>query len=366
MLDPDEKELREHVPDDIRPDALKELLRPASPDGDLRPSGQEPRQLHPRTRLVAVACSGKPRLLTRRSTSSSPGRGSSRSGKRRAPRRRSNPGRVRELCDSHRDELPPGTIAYYLVDEIAERYLDCSTTSTKSSTSSRSTSITGRRRRRADGSRISATTSSTSGEPSRRRGTRFARIVDGRVDIAGRTAVRPRRDTGRGRAAVRDDLRQAAQSNGGDRVRPRPAGRRPRLPAGARCDRPERGHEGLTAIASILLVPTFIVGVYGQNFEHMPELGWGLGYWWSWGWIVASTVFQSCTSAEALDTSAAVEHPSASTITTTATAERDVAQRCAAPRPRLAPRGTRGFDGDRPRDPAGRIPGEELRPGHVV
>ena len=48
----------------------------------------------------------------------------------------------------------------------------------------------------------------------------------------------------------------------------------------------------LTAIASILLVPTFIVGLYGQNFRHMPELRWGFGYWWSWGWILASTVFQ--------------------------------------------------------------------------
>ena len=34
----------------------------------------------------------------------------------------------------------------------------------------------------------------------------------------------------------------------------------------------------LTVIASLLLVPTFIVGVYGQNFDHMPELHWRFGY----------------------------------------------------------------------------------------
>src|SRR5207244_2385263 len=34
----------------------------------------------------------------------------------------------------------------------------------------------------------------------------------------------------------------------------------------------------LTVIASLLLVPTFIVGVYGQNFRHIPELHWGFGY----------------------------------------------------------------------------------------
>ncbi len=48
----------------------------------------------------------------------------------------------------------------------------------------------------------------------------------------------------------------------------------------------------LTAIASLLLVPTFIVGLYGQNFRHIPELGWAFGYWWSWGWIVATTIGQ--------------------------------------------------------------------------
>jgi len=48
----------------------------------------------------------------------------------------------------------------------------------------------------------------------------------------------------------------------------------------------------LTAIASILLLPTFIVGLYGQNFRHIPELGWGFGYWWSWGWIVVTTIGQ--------------------------------------------------------------------------
>jgi len=48
----------------------------------------------------------------------------------------------------------------------------------------------------------------------------------------------------------------------------------------------------LTVIASLLLVPTFIVGVYGQNFHHIPELGWTFGYWWSWGWILLTTVLQ--------------------------------------------------------------------------
>jgi magnesium transporter len=48
----------------------------------------------------------------------------------------------------------------------------------------------------------------------------------------------------------------------------------------------------LTAIASILLLPTFIVGLYGQNFRDIPELRWGLGYAWSWGLIVVTTLLQ--------------------------------------------------------------------------
>jgi magnesium transporter len=49
----------------------------------------------------------------------------------------------------------------------------------------------------------------------------------------------------------------------------------------------------LTVIASVLLVPTFIVGLYGQNFRHhFPELGWQWGYVWSWGLIVATTLLQ--------------------------------------------------------------------------
>jgi magnesium transporter len=48
----------------------------------------------------------------------------------------------------------------------------------------------------------------------------------------------------------------------------------------------------LTVVASLLLLPTFIVGLYGQNFHHIPELGWSFGYWWSWGLIVVTTIAQ--------------------------------------------------------------------------
>jgi magnesium transporter len=48
----------------------------------------------------------------------------------------------------------------------------------------------------------------------------------------------------------------------------------------------------LTVVASLLLVPTFIVGLYGQNFRDMPELRWHYGYEYVWGLIVVTTVLQ--------------------------------------------------------------------------
>jgi magnesium transporter len=48
----------------------------------------------------------------------------------------------------------------------------------------------------------------------------------------------------------------------------------------------------LTVIASIILFPTFIVGLYGQNFVHMPELRWHYGYAYSWALIVVTTIAQ--------------------------------------------------------------------------
>ncbi|HEV3377122.1 MAG TPA: magnesium/cobalt transporter CorA [Thermoleophilaceae bacterium] len=34
----------------------------------------------------------------------------------------------------------------------------------------------------------------------------------------------------------------------------------------------------ISAIVAILAVPTAIAGIYGMNFDHMPELGWTFGY----------------------------------------------------------------------------------------
>ncbi len=45
----------------------------------------------------------------------------------------------------------------------------------------------------------------------------------------------------------------------------------------------------LAAWAAILAVPTAIAGIYGMNFEHMPEIDWQYGYF-----VVLGAIFTVC------------------------------------------------------------------------
>ena len=43
----------------------------------------------------------------------------------------------------------------------------------------------------------------------------------------------------------------------------------------------------LTLVSTVFIPLTFIVGVYGMNFEFLPELHWRHGYALIWGIMVA-------------------------------------------------------------------------------
>jgi magnesium transporter len=43
----------------------------------------------------------------------------------------------------------------------------------------------------------------------------------------------------------------------------------------------------LTLIATIFIPLTFVAGVYGMNFEYMPELSWKYGYFAIWGVMIS-------------------------------------------------------------------------------
>jgi magnesium transporter len=47
----------------------------------------------------------------------------------------------------------------------------------------------------------------------------------------------------------------------------------------------------LAAYAALIAVPTLIAGIYGMNFEHMPELGWKFGYAGALGIMTAIDVY---------------------------------------------------------------------------
>ncbi len=45
----------------------------------------------------------------------------------------------------------------------------------------------------------------------------------------------------------------------------------------------------MTSWGAILIASTLIAGIYGMNFEHMPELRWKYGYVWALGLMVVTT-----------------------------------------------------------------------------
>ena len=47
----------------------------------------------------------------------------------------------------------------------------------------------------------------------------------------------------------------------------------------------------LTVVSMFFLPLTFIVGVYGMNFKHFPELEWENGYFIIWGVMIVVVVF---------------------------------------------------------------------------
>ena len=282
LLDPDEEELRE-----ARSATTSTRRAGAAPAPRLSGGDSRGRRVESHGDYVLglaargrSPCRRKTASSTRRSTSSSPRDAdpdrAQDAGRRAAVRPR--PRRASSATCTRR--APPGMIAYHLVDEIAERYLDLiddldeeideledhvddwpaeqirrrhlASSGTTCSTSG------GRSRRRATRCARSSTTGSSSRRghsfSARRRARRFA-------DATTSCCARPRRSSSsRDLLAGVRDYHQAKIANDQNEVMKR-----------------------LTVIASLLLVPTFIVGLYGQNFEHMPELHWSSGYAWSLG-----------------------------------------------------------------------------------
>jgi magnesium transporter len=291
LLDPSAEELRKHAPEDLDHAVLEELVRPTPPDATIRPTlrgygdyvfgrllatvlvPHEDRVFYQEVDLVLT----HERIITVRKTP--PGH---------PPY---DAGGVERVCAA--SHLESGMIAYHLVDDVAERYIDLldafddEIDELEDHIEEWSNERTRRRlsQLRHDLLHIRRTLAPTRDA--------IRGVVDGRVDLEGRPLFRREvfpRDVERQFATVYDKLLRATESLELARD----------LLAAARdfhqtkiANEQNEVTKTLTVIASLLLLPTFIVGLYGQNFQHhFPEIHWSWGYPFSWGLIVATTLLQ--------------------------------------------------------------------------
>ena len=286
LLDPTAEELHEQMPMTLEESAIERLLAPPQHEDEPRPTLQGHGDYVFGVLLVAVAVPDEDdvyyqeidliithdTLLTVRKT----------------------PHGNRAACDvaivkkTVRQTDSPGMMAYRLVDEIAERYLDLVDaldeeideledkveTQPAETTRGRISAL------RHDLLHIRRTLS-----PMR---DAVRRVIDGVVDVEEGPEVFPQ-DVEVAFNAAYDKLMRAF--DGLELSRDLLASVRDYHQAKISNDQNEV-MKRLTVIASLLLLPTFIVGLYGQNFVNIPELRWSFGYAYVWGVIIATTAMQ--------------------------------------------------------------------------
>ncbi|HET7044355.1 MAG TPA: magnesium transporter CorA family protein [Gaiellaceae bacterium] len=181
----------------------------------------------------------------------------------------------------------PALVAYRLVDAVAEAYLDL-TDALEDEIDELEDNVDAWPGARVRG-RISALRHDLLHIRQTLAPTRDAvrRVVDGRVDVDGDGIFD--RDAQLHFADAYDKLLRAAE--GIELARDLLGGVRDYHQSKVANDQNEV-MKRLTVVASLLLLPTFIVGLYGQNFDDIPELGWSWGYGWSWAVIGVTTLLQ--------------------------------------------------------------------------
>jgi magnesium transporter len=195
-----------------------------------------------------------------------------------------DPSPARLSCRDH-DSI--GMVVYHLVDDIAERFLDlvdALTDEIEELEEGIDQWDSDRIRRRISDLRHDMLNIRRTLSPLR---DAIRQVVDDRIDFKDEEVFT--REVELNFAAVYDKLLRA--TDGIDLARDLVAGARDYHQAKVANDQNDV-MKRLTVIASVLLLPTFIVGLYGQNFHYMPELAWSQGYGFSWMLILLSTVGQ--------------------------------------------------------------------------
>jgi magnesium transporter len=284
LLDPSEEELRQHLPEHVHSTALRALLAPHEHNDEPRPYITSHGTYVLGILLVPIEVPDEDRLYYQEidfvathdvllTVSKTP-----------PGEKPFDPQPAKEACRVH-DEV--GMYVYHLLDEIAEGFLnlvdalDDEIDELEDLVASSPVNVVGRRIRalRHDILGIRRTLSPTRDA--------VRKILDDRVELDEGELFPRAVEIAFG--STFDKLLRA--SEGLDAARDTLTGIRDYLQGKIANDQNEV-MKRLTVIASLLLVPTFIVGLYGQNFHHIPELGWPWGYWWAWGWIIGTTFAQ--------------------------------------------------------------------------
>jgi len=286
LLDPSADELREKAPRELDDTAVRQLLAPPQHEDEPRPTLVGHGDYVFGIFLVAVAVPDDDSvyyqeidlvlthdtLLTVRKT----------------------PPAGRPACDvaavekSRKPDDSAGLLAYRLLDEIAERYLDLvdalddEIDELEDRVESQPASMT---RSRVSALRHDLLHIRRTLSPMR---DAVRRVIDGTVEVQQGPEVFPHNVEIAFNAAYDKFLRA---SDGLDLARDLLAGVRDYALAKIANDQ-NQVTKILTVVASLVLFPTFVVGVYGQNFRSIPELHWGFGYAFSWGVIIVTTLAQ--------------------------------------------------------------------------
>ena len=286
LIDPTPDELREKLPREIQESALERLLAPAQHDDEPRPTLQSHGNYIFGVFLLAVAVPEEDRvfyqevdvvvthdvLLTL--TKTPPGE---------------HPYDPRPARESCRADDSAGMMFYRLVDDIAEHYLDLidevdeEIDQLEDTVETTPAAVTRVRlsELRHDLLHIRRTLAPTRDA--------IRRVVDNVVEVAEGQEVFPHEVEVAFNSAY-DKLLRAF--DGLELSRDLIASVRDYLQSKVANDQNEVMKK-LTVIASVLLLPTFIVGNYGQNFKHhFPELQWQWGYAFAWGLIIVTTAIQ--------------------------------------------------------------------------
>jgi len=286
LIDPTPDELRAKLPPDIQESALHRLLAPVEHDDEPRPTLQSHGSYVFGVFLLAIAVPEEDRVFyqevdvvvthdTLITVSKTP-----------PGEHPYDPRPTRESC---RPEDSAGMMFYRLIDDIAEHYLDLVDaldgeidelednveTAPAAQTRVRLSEL------RHDLLRIGRTLAPTRDA--------IRRVVDNVVDVTEGEEVFPH-DVEVAFNSAYDKLLRAF--DGLQLSRDLIASVRDYLQSKVANDQNEVTKK-LTVIASVLLLPTFIVGNYGQNFKHhFPELQWQWGYAFAWGLIIVTTIIQ--------------------------------------------------------------------------